>query len=53
MFQQRHINLILNAEPDSLAQSYFQMHGPSLCAIALRTPDELQALARGESLLAT
>jgi 4-hydroxyphenylpyruvate dioxygenase len=45
--------LILNAEPDSFAQSYFQMHGPSLCAVALRTRDEREALERGTAMLAT
>ena len=52
LFRQGRINLILNAEPDSFAQSYFQMHGPALCAVALRTEDEVQALERGRAMLA-
>jgi 3-dehydroshikimate dehydratase len=52
LFRQGRINLILNAEPDSFAQSYFQMHGPALCAVALRTADEVQALERGRAMLA-
>ncbi|MBV9323933.1 MAG: sugar phosphate isomerase/epimerase and 4-hydroxyphenylpyruvate domain-containing protein [Chloroflexi bacterium] len=51
LFRQGRINLILNAEPDSFAQGYFQMHGPALCAIALRTSDEFQALERGRAML--
>src|SRR5579864_1341659 len=40
LYRQGNVNLILDAEPDSFAQSYFQLHGPSLCATALRTDDE-------------
>ncbi|MEJ0069596.1 MAG: hypothetical protein WDO24_13655 [Pseudomonadota bacterium] len=36
---------MLNAEPDSFAHSYFLVHGPSVCAIGLRTADELQAMS--------
>jgi 4-hydroxyphenylpyruvate dioxygenase len=53
LYRQGQVNLILDAEPDSFAQSYFQLHGPSLCAIALRTDDEPRALARARALLAT
>ncbi|MBV9581091.1 MAG: sugar phosphate isomerase/epimerase and 4-hydroxyphenylpyruvate domain-containing protein [Chloroflexi bacterium] len=53
LFRQGQINLILNAEPDSFAQEYFQLHGPSLCAVALRTADEHQALERAHAMLAT
>ena len=53
LYRQGRINLILNAEPDSFAQSYFQLHGPSLCAIALRTDDEVGALDRGRAMLAS
>jgi 4-hydroxyphenylpyruvate dioxygenase len=52
LFRQGRINLILDAEPDSFAQSYFQMHGPALCAVALRTDDEVRALERGRAMLA-
>ena len=40
------VNLVLNAEPNSFAQSYFLLHGPSICAIGLRADDEQQALSR-------
>jgi 4-hydroxyphenylpyruvate dioxygenase len=53
LFRQGRINVILDAEPDSFAQRYFQMHGPALCAIALRTQDECQALERAGAMLAT
>jgi len=49
LFRQGGINLVLNAEPDSFAHSYFLVHGPSVCAIGLRCSDELQALSRAEA----
>jgi 4-hydroxyphenylpyruvate dioxygenase len=52
LYRQGDINLILNAEPDSFADRYFQAHGPSLCAVGLRTTDEVQALGRATALLA-
>jgi 4-hydroxyphenylpyruvate dioxygenase len=52
LYRQGQINLILDMEPDSSAQAYFQAHGPSLCAICLRTRDEVQALARAGAFLA-
>ena len=53
LYQQGEINVILNAEPESFAQGYFEMHGPALCAVGLWTKDEDQALARATALLAT
>lgn len=49
LYRQGGINLVLNAEPDSFAEAYFLMHGPSICALGLRTPDDLQALSRAEA----
>jgi 4-hydroxyphenylpyruvate dioxygenase len=40
------VNLVLNAEPDSFAQSYFLLHGVSLCALGLRSADAAAALGR-------
>ncbi|PMU47146.1 4-hydroxyphenylpyruvate dioxygenase, partial [Pseudomonas sp. GP01-A3] len=40
------INLILNSEPYSFAHSFFEAHGPSLCATAVRVKDSASALAR-------
>ena len=37
VYRQGRINLILDMEPDSFAEAYFQAHGPSLCAMCLRT----------------
>jgi 4-hydroxyphenylpyruvate dioxygenase len=49
LFRQGGINLVVNAERDSFAHSYFLMHGPSICAIGLSTDDEIQALNRAEA----
>lgn len=49
LFQQGEINLVVNAERDSFAHSYFLMHGPSICAIGLSTDDEIQAVSRAEA----
>jgi 4-hydroxyphenylpyruvate dioxygenase len=50
LYRQSDINVILNAEPDSFARSYFEVHGPALCATGLRTEDEVQALGRATAL---
>src|SRR3954468_16654950 len=39
LYRQGHINFILNAEPDSFAQRFARLHGPSVCAIAFRVRD--------------
>ncbi|GAB3462802.1 3-dehydroshikimate dehydratase QuiC [Azotobacter salinestris] len=46
LLRQGDINLVLNAEPYSFAHSYFEAHGPSLCATALRLRDSHQVLER-------
>jgi 4-hydroxyphenylpyruvate dioxygenase len=46
LYRQGDINLVLNAEPDSFARAHFDEHGPSLCAISLRTDDSFRALNR-------
>lgn len=46
LLRQGDINLVLNAEPYSFAHSFFEAHGPSLCATALRVRDGQQALER-------
>ncbi len=53
LYRQGDINLILNDEPNSFAHRFFQEHGPSLCAIGLRTEDDVQALGRATALQAT
>ena len=49
LYRQGDINLVVNAERDSFAHSYFLMHGPSICAIGLSTDDEVQAVSRAEA----
>ncbi len=51
LYRQGRINLVLNSEPDSAASEHFQLHGPSVCAIALRVDDAPRALARAGALL--
>ena len=45
LYRQDRINFIVNAEPESFAQSFARVHGPSVCAIALRVADAGAALA--------
>lgn len=40
------IKIVLNAEPYSFAHSFFESHGPSLCATALRVENGNAALER-------
>ena len=39
LYRQVDINFIVNAEPDSFAQSFARVHGPCNCAIAFRVAD--------------
>jgi len=50
LYQQGDIHFILDAEPDSFAQAFARVHGPSICAIALRVEDAAEALQRAVSL---
>jgi 4-hydroxyphenylpyruvate dioxygenase len=50
LFRQGDIHLVLNAEPDSFAHAYFAEHGPSICALSLRTDDGIRALNRATAL---
>jgi 4-hydroxyphenylpyruvate dioxygenase len=43
------IRLVLNGERDSLAHSFFLLHGPSVCALAFETDDPRRALGRAEA----
>jgi 4-hydroxyphenylpyruvate dioxygenase len=47
---QGEINFIINAEPQSFAQSFARAHGPSACAMAFRVRDAAKAYARALSL---
>ena len=44
--RQGDINFIVNAEPDSFAQSFARVHGPSICAMAFRVRDAAAACRR-------
>ena len=46
LLRQGDINIVLNAEPYSFAHNFFEAHGPSLCATALRVKDGQAALQR-------
>src|SRR5882724_8268609 len=50
LYRQGEINFILNAEPDSFAQRFARLHGPSICAIAFRVQDAGAAFARAVGL---
>ncbi|MBQ1764100.1 MAG: 4-hydroxyphenylpyruvate dioxygenase [Aquincola sp.] len=50
LYRQGEINFILNAEPDSFAQRFARLHGPSVCAIAFRVQDAKAAYERATSL---
>jgi 4-hydroxyphenylpyruvate dioxygenase len=39
LYRQGEINFIVNGEPDSFAQRFARLHGPSICAIAFRVQD--------------
>lgn len=51
LFRQGCANLVLNSEQDSAASEHFQLHGPSVCAMALRVDDARRGIARAEALL--
>ncbi len=50
LYRQGDINFIVNAEPDSFAQRFARLHGPSICAIAFRVQDARSAFERAQSL---
>ena len=51
LYRQGGVNYLINAEPDSFAQRFAKLHGPSICAIAFRMQDAKlayeQALEKG------
>ena len=51
LYRQGRVNIVLNAEQDSAAAEHFQLHGASVCAMALRVDDVSRTLARAEALL--
>jgi 4-hydroxyphenylpyruvate dioxygenase len=50
LYRQGEINFIVNAEPDSFAQAFARVHGPSICAIAFRVKDAAFAYRRATGL---
>jgi 4-hydroxyphenylpyruvate dioxygenase len=50
LYRQGDVNFILNAEPESFAQAFARLHGPSVCAIAFRVTDAAQAYQRALGL---
>lgn len=50
LYRQGGINFILNAEPESFAQAYARVHGPSICALALRVRDAREAANSAKAL---
>jgi 4-hydroxyphenylpyruvate dioxygenase len=46
LFKQGDVNFVLNAEPDSFAQSFARVHGPSVCAMAFRVKNATKAYTR-------
>ena len=53
LHRQGDINFIINAEPDSLAEKFAEIHGPCACAMAFRVKDAKFAHDRAMSLGAT
>jgi 4-hydroxyphenylpyruvate dioxygenase len=50
LYRQGEINFLINAEPDSFAQRFARLHGPSICAIAFRVQDAALAYKRALDL---
>jgi 4-hydroxyphenylpyruvate dioxygenase len=50
LYRQGEVNFIINAEPDSFAQRFARLHGPSICAIAFRVKDAAAAYRRAIDL---
>src|ERR1700716_3411184 len=50
LYRQGDVNFIVNAEKDSFAQGFARVHGPSICAIALRVRTSAAAYKRALSL---
>ena len=50
LYRQGEVNFIINAEPDSFAQRFARLHGPSVCAMAFRVDDANKAYARALEL---
>ena len=49
-YRQGDVNFIVNAEPESFAQSFARVHGASACAMAFRVSDAAQAFGHVHEL---
>ncbi|OEF08710.1 4-hydroxyphenylpyruvate dioxygenase [Vibrio genomosp. F10] len=45
LYRQGDVNFIVNAEPNSPAEAFAKLHGPSVCGMAFRVKDASQAMA--------
>jgi 4-hydroxyphenylpyruvate dioxygenase len=50
LYRQGQINFIINHEPDSFAQAFAKVHGPSICAFAIRVKNAADCLNRAVKL---
>ena len=50
LYRQGEVNFIINAEPNSFAQRFARLHGPSVCAMAFRVKDARAAYERALEL---
>ncbi|HZB89827.1 MAG TPA: 4-hydroxyphenylpyruvate dioxygenase [Stellaceae bacterium] len=46
LYRQGDVNFIVNGEPESFAQAFARLHGPSVCAIAFRVRNAARAYDR-------
>jgi 4-hydroxyphenylpyruvate dioxygenase len=50
LYRQGDVNFVVDAEPDSFAQAFARIHGPSVCAMAFRVRDAAKAYKRAIEL---
>jgi 4-hydroxyphenylpyruvate dioxygenase len=50
LYRQGEINFIINHEPDSFAQAFAKVHGPSICAFAIRVKNAAECFKRAVKL---
>ncbi len=50
LYRQADINFVLNHEPHSFAQAFARVHGPSVCAFAIRVKDAAYSIKQATSL---
>ena len=46
LYRQGNINFVINHEPDSFAQAFAKVHGPSICAFAIRVKNAAECFER-------